>query len=87
MPRTITLDLPADLDAILVEKATGNDTPETLAATIVKEWCKPYADAKEAAVRAQLAADAELVELGKRVAAASPEKKAAAIAAAEAALA
>lgn len=87
MPRTITLDLPADLDAILVEKATGNDTPETLAVTIVKEWCQPHADAKEAAIRAQLAADAELIELGKRVAAATPEKKAAAIAAAEAALA
>lgn len=86
MPRTITLDLPADLDAILVEKATGNATPETLAVTIIKEWCQPHADAKEAAIRAQLAADAELISLGKQVAAAPSDKRAAAIAAAQAAL-
>lgn len=48
MTRNITLDLPPDLDAILVEKATSNDTPETLAAHIVAEWCQPYADAKAA---------------------------------------
>ena len=87
MTRTLTLDLPPELDAILVEKATGNDTPETLAVTIVKEWCQPHADAKEAAIRAQLAADAELIELGKAVAAAPSDKRSAAIAAAQAALA
>lgn len=48
MKRTITIDLPPALDAILVEKATGNATPETLCATIIKEWCEPYAKAAEA---------------------------------------
>lgn len=48
MPRTVSLNLPAALDAVLVEKATGNDTPETLASRIVEEWCAPFAKAKEA---------------------------------------
>lgn len=47
MKRTITIDLPPALDAILVEKATGNDSPETLAARIIEEWCAPFAKAKE----------------------------------------
>lgn len=48
MTRTITIDFPPALDAILVEKATGNDTPETLCVTIIKEWCEPHAKAAEA---------------------------------------
>lgn len=86
MTRTVPLNLPPALDDILIEKATGNDTPETLCATIIKEWCEPHAAAKEATVRAELASNEALVELGKRVAAASPDKQAAAFAAVEKAL-
>lgn len=50
MTRNITIDLTPELDAILVEKATGKDTPETLAARIVAEWCQPHAAAKAAAM-------------------------------------
>lgn len=87
MKRTITIDLPPTLDAILVEKATGDDTPETLCATIIKEWCMPHAVAKETAIRAALAQNEDLMAIGKEVAAAPPEKQAAAIAAAHKALA
>ena len=86
MTRTIQINLSKNLDDILIEKATGKDTPETLCATIIAEWCKPYSDVKEAEVRALLASNEALVELGKRVAAASPEKQAAAFQAVEKAL-
>lgn len=68
MKRTITIDLPPQLDAVLIEKATGNDTPETLCATIIKEWCMPYAIAKETAIRAELGNNERLMALGKAVA-------------------
>ncbi len=87
MSRTITLVLPADLDAILVDKATGNDTPETLAARIVAEWCQPYADAAATAKLEAMAANNDLMRVGLKALEATPEKRAAMIAAADAALA
>lgn len=86
MTRTIIIDLPPDLDAILVEKATGKDTPETLSATIVAEWCQPYAAAKEIEAQQALAQSPRFVALCVAAAASTPEKQDAALDAAEKAL-
>lgn len=73
MLRTITLDLPSALDAILVEKATGVDTPETLAARVVGEWCQPFATAKDDELKLAMASNERLMALGVAVIA-QPEK-------------
>lgn len=52
MKRTIQIDLPQNLDNVLVVRATGLDTPETLCATIIAEWCERYAKEDLNAARA-----------------------------------
>lgn len=54
MQRTIALTLPSNLDNALVSRTTGNDTPETLCATIITEWCERYAKEDLAAARASM---------------------------------
>lgn len=73
MSRTIKLNLPPHLDTILVEKATGADTAETLAARIIEEWCQPFATAKDDELKLAMASNERLMALGV-VVMAQPEK-------------
>ena len=54
MTRTIIIDLSSTLDAALIARATGNDTPETLCATIITEWCERYAKEDLSTARAAM---------------------------------
>lgn len=86
MERTIPLILDDEQDAILVEKATGEDTPETLGARIIAEWCQPFVAANRAAILRELAKNEDWVALRIEVAKSAPETQAAVIAAARAVL-
>lgn len=54
MTRTITIDLPSNLNNALISRVTGSDTPETLCATIITEWCERYAKEDLSAARAAM---------------------------------
>ncbi len=86
MERTILLKLDDEQDAILVEKATGEDTPETLGARIIAEWCQPFVNANHTAILRELSKNEDWVALRSEVAKSPPETQAAVIAAARAVL-
>jgi len=83
---TVTITFTEKQQAAFDKRITGAATAESLAETIVIEQAQTWADSDQRELRATLAQNEDLMRVGKAVSLAPPNKQAAAIAAAEAAL-
>jgi len=87
MKLSLSFDLEENLFNALLKRSTGNDTPESLCESFIKERCASYAQIDESDEREKLAKNTMLIELGKRIMAAPPEVQFEIFSAAEKALA